>query len=83
MGIQMKQAQEKNIDLYADFSKLEKTEIFSDEQRIKQVLLSIQAYALKNTMEGGEIKIKVRNYIDDNLDFLEFKVEEIGLGIEF
>jgi signal transduction histidine kinase len=83
MGIQMKQAQEKNIDLYADFSKLEKTEIFSDEQRIKQVLLSIQAYALKNTMEGGEIKIKVRNYSDDMLEFLEFKVEETGLGIEY
>jgi signal transduction histidine kinase len=38
---------------------------------------------LKNTIEGGEIKIKVRNYSDDMLEFLEFKVEETGLGIEY
>jgi len=31
MGIQMKQAKEKKIDLYADFSNLGITEIFSDE----------------------------------------------------
>ena len=56
--------------------------IFSDEQRMMQVLLNLQSNALKFT-EAGEVEIQVSITTDDlNYKFLKVDVIDTGIGIK-
>jgi len=54
--------------------------IRTDDNRVKQVLLSLLANSLKFTEEGG-VRITVR-IIKDYSEFLEIEVEDTGIGIK-
>ena len=60
----------------------------SDQDRIKQVLLGLQANALKFTQSGKvQIDVRILNKVQDNLSsmqrFLEISVTDTGVGIEY
>ena len=60
IAVQIDQAKGKGVKLYAEFVEIDESNamIFSDKQRIQQVLLGLQSNALKFTIEG-EVKIRV------------------------
>jgi signal transduction histidine kinase len=55
--------------------------IFSDFERIKQILLNIVANALKFTFKG-HIKIEIKEIEDQDKKYLEFCVDDTGIGIK-
>ena len=82
MDVQRKQANDRKIDLIADFSNvLGNSKLVCDEQRIKQVLLGLQSNALKFT-ERGYVKIIVKREFESDREFLKICVEDTGIGIQ-
>ena len=57
--------------------------LISDEQRVKQVLLSLLSNAVKFTPEGGAIELAVRELSNDgNECAIRFEITDTGIGIE-
>ena len=77
--IQKQQATEHNLELIADFSDLSERRslIYSDEQRIMQVLLCLQTNAIKFTNEGS---VNVHVSISDDR-YLQIRIQDTGIGI--
>jgi two-component system sensor histidine kinase ChiS len=63
-----------------DFSNVEDPFIFSDEQRVKQVLLSLQQNAIKFTNKGY---VKIEASVIDDGKYLKICVEDTGVGINY
>jgi signal transduction histidine kinase len=81
--IQRKQAQDKGLQLFATYvnigeqAGMHSPVIFSDEQRLKQVLLNLQSNALKFTQRG---KVEIKLTITEE-HFLKVQVIDSGVGI--
>eukprot|EP00347_Sterkiella_histriomuscorum_P008982 403342980 len=71
-------AEEKNIGLKYDIQTAISDELYSDEQRIQQVLINLITNSLKFTIKG-EIGIHIS--YDDQLQLLNFKVNDTGVGV--
>jgi len=88
MDIQKMKAAEKKIWLKTEFVDIgwkrgqESPFIFTDEQRVMQVLLGIQSNAIKFTEEGG-VQIKVKIIESKGHKYLEISVIDTGIGIKY
>lgn len=91
MEIQRHKAKEMNLDFNCVFKNIKEkgnrnidqfsSTIVSDEMRLQQVLLNLQANALKFTEEGS-VTIEVE-IIKDNLNhFLKVSIIDTGVGIK-
>ena len=69
----MKQAEDRGINLFAEYKKIQNYTIVCDEARIKQVLMGLQSNAIKFT-ERGFIKITVEIFREKQKQFLQISV---------
>lgn len=79
-------AQERNLDFFATFEAIAENEcsgellnspyVYTDQDRVMQVLLGVQSNALKFTEKG---KVEINVAIEAN--FLKIKVIDTGVGI--
>ena len=75
------QWEEKNIKFSINcHSSISEKLIFSDQKRIKQVLINLVSNSFKFTERGG-IKIKVTEFKRHDEEFLKFEVSDTGVGI--
>ncbi len=72
-----RQFQEKDVALFNEVSNA-LPKVIADEDRIGQVLLNLLGNALQYTPNGGQVKISAS--VDES--FVEFSVEDTGIGIE-
>ena len=56
-------------------------ELNSDELKIRQILFNLLTNACKNS-ENSTINLKVTKSVDNNLDYINFKITDSGKGIE-
>ena len=76
------QCQQKKIKLHFDVpDDLEQQTIYSDESRIKQILLNLMSNAVKFTFSGS-ITISMSIEIKKNMKVLVIRVKDTGLGIK-
>ena len=76
------QCQQKKIKLHFDVPDgLEQQTIYSDESRIKQILLNLMSNAVKFTFSGS-ITISMSIEIKKNMKVLVIRVKDTGLGIK-
>lgn len=73
-------AEAKGIKIETDFSKISFKSCMIDSTRSKQVLFNIVSNAVKFTPQG-KVKISAQNYIDNNIDYLQIKIEDTGKGM--
>ncbi|MEA2435418.1 MAG: hypothetical protein QOG54_2875 [Actinomycetota bacterium] len=83
-------AAEKGLDLKVDVGRNTPTTVFTDEQRLQQILNNLLSNAFKFT-DKGEVKVSIRNaprnqrYIHDSLTksdrVVAFSVTDTGIGI--
>jgi signal transduction histidine kinase len=71
-------ADRKNIDLKTDTQQLPLPMMFQDRGKICQLITNLLSNAIKFTPEGGRVRVSSR-MIDE--DFVEFSVEDTGIGI--
>ena len=81
MNMQIIKAEDKGIFLSCDLTEVSNKLIIHDESRIQQVLLNLQANAIKFTTEGS-VTIKGQTYIEDNETWLQLSVIDTGIGIK-
>ena len=76
------QCARKNIDLILDIpNDLKNQSLICDHRRVQQVLLNFISNALKFTFHGY-IKLFIRKLLVKNKRYIEFGVEDTGLGIK-
>ncbi|WP_160692134.1 ATP-binding protein [Clostridium sp. C2-6-12] len=71
-------ADQKDIDVYFE-SNLESKIINMDEEKFERILLNLLSNAMKFTESGGEISVRVEEI--KNLNFIQIKVIDTGIGI--
>jgi CheY-like chemotaxis protein len=73
---------DKNIALYFDFDKTINSNILADNLRLQQVLINLLDNAIKFTTEG-DVKLEVK-FIkqENNIQHLNFRVMDSGIGID-
>lgn len=72
-------AAEKNIELVFSFESAIPQSIFSDELRLRQVLINLIGNAIKFTEHGS---VHVRIGFDEKLSLFSVRVEDTGIGID-
>ena len=78
----MFQCQERKIDFKVRLrNSIYEKEYNSDAKRIKQILINLISNSLKFTMEGN-IVLSIKENIRNNKCYLEFRVEDTGIGIK-
>lgn len=76
------QAASKNIDILFDFETGEEN-FYSDQKRIRQVVLNLLNNAIKFSHENSEIIFKVQRVVDSEAySVLRFEVIDYGIGIK-
>lgn len=76
------QCRQKAIELNVDFDEeLAGLEIYSDEGRIKQILLNLVSNSFKFTFQGS-ISINVKIVEMEDKEFVQFCVADTGIGIK-
>ena len=76
------QCKQKSIELNVSYSEdLIGLEVYSDEGRIKQVLLNLMANSFKFTFEGS-ITLNSRIIEMEGKEFIQFSVIDTGIGIK-
>lgn len=76
------QAASKNIDILFDFETGEES-FYSDQKRIRQVVLNLLNNAIKFSHENSEIIFKVQRVVDSEAySVLRFEVIDYGIGIK-
>ncbi len=71
---------DKDLDVKIDVDESLPTELNGDEIRIKQIFNNLLSNAIKYTVEGG-ITISLKGIKDKDRFFIEFMVEDTGVGI--
>ena len=81
VAIVASQAQEAKVDLYTDVpEKLPK--IVADRVRLVQILLHLLTNAIKYTLAGGKVTVRVRAEAGrSNVHFFTIEVEDTGIGM--
>ncbi|MFY9153837.1 MAG: two-component regulator propeller domain-containing protein [Prolixibacteraceae bacterium] len=69
----------KNVEFRIDVPEM-KIEMFFDPEVVTIILDNLLSNAFKYTQEGV-IKLKLRNYVDGNIDYTEIIVADTGFGI--
>ncbi len=80
-----KSAYEKDLDLLIYVDPNIPLELISDPLRLKQAVINLLSNAIKFTNEGYvslEIHKRMGNHNDNNMDYLEFRVIDTGIGIK-
>jgi signal transduction histidine kinase/ActR/RegA family two-component response regulator len=81
LGMFETQAMNKAIELEYEIEKQVPKTLFSDENRVKQILINLLSNAMKFTHKGG-IKVKVSVLKNTtNGSEIEFQVQDTGIGI--
>mmetsp|Transcript_1030 Transcript_1030/g.1236 ORF Transcript_1030/g.1236 Transcript_1030/m.1236 type:complete len:132 (+) Transcript_1030:795-1190(+) len=92
MSIQRRKAESLKLNFFASFENIGKQNtpiqkdgrhspiVFTDEQRVMQVLLNLQSNALKFT-QNGEVRLLVRIVDEGSKKLLKIKVADTGVGI--
>ena len=76
------QCNRKNIDFILDIpNELKEQMIICDYRRLQQVLLNLISNALKFTTTGY-IKLSLKKIIEFGTNFIQFRVEDTGIGIK-
>ena len=76
------QCQRKNLQFILDIPKdLMNQMLICDHRRVQQVLLNLLSNALKFT-STGYIKLSIRKILENDKRFIQFSVEDTGLGIK-
>lgn len=73
-------AEEKQIQLYLDYTPTNKNNVFTDSGRIRQILINLIGNALKFTKKG-HVVLKVELTSVDNSQSYKFSVTDTGIGI--
>ena len=73
-------AKEKGIELYLEVKSKLPSFFYTDQRRLKQVLLNLVGNAVKFTKKGS-IKLILENSSSDNQDLVRFSVKDTGIGI--
>ena len=71
-------AQEADVSLDADPSKLEDWFVLADQQRLKQVLINLLANAVKYNRAGGEVKVSCERLAEGRVSIV---VSDTGVGM--
>lgn len=79
-SIMSAQAQEKNIQFNVVDDAVENLEYLGDKARIRQILLNLVGNALKFT-ENGKVTFLAETNIVDQIETLDFIVQDTGIGI--
>lgn len=79
----MPQAEEKNLHFSLDFVNVKHNTVYSDGQRLKQVLKYIVGNAITYTEDGGRVSVDVteKEALPNHYVVYEFKVSDTGIGI--
>lgn len=77
------QAAAKDIVLLTDYANLTHPEVQSDQERLRQVLLSLAGNAVKYTNPGGCVKVSVAESEESSRQYAvyQFLIEDNGVGI--
>lgn len=79
----LSRANDKNIRFIVETDELQHNFIYSDEGKIRQILINIIGNAMKFTNEGGiSLRVKSQTLPDKQHCSLTFEVEDSGPGIE-
>lgn len=76
-------ANTKNITFLLDISELKHYEVYSDPEKLNQVLWRLGSNAVQYTEDGGEIRVAVKELegASDNYMSYQFVIEDTGIGI--
>lgn len=73
---------DKNIVLHFNFDTNITSSILGDNLRLQQIIINLIDNAVKFTSDG-DVKLEVSlSYVKDNLQFLNFKIMDSGIGID-
>ena len=75
----MTRAQEQNVNLTLDLERV--PEIICDERRMRQVVNNLIGNAVKYSIDGGDVKVRV--HADDENVYFEVSDEGVGIPPEF
>ena len=75
-----KQAKLKNLEFRWEIKSIEEENLYSDSNRIKQILLNLLNNSIKFT-KTGHITLKAEKIIENNSRIFKFSVEDSGIGI--
>ncbi len=76
-------ANEKNIDVLFEFKNILHDEIYTDRDKLQQILLNIAGNAVKYTKNGGKINLTVEEKLSSSSEFATFRfiMNDTGVGI--
>ena len=80
MDLVVHKAEQNNIELLADIAPDVARYVVGDELRLKQILLNLLANAVKFT-SIGHVKLTARKVQSNDKAYLQFNVEDTGIGI--
>ncbi len=77
------EAEAKSITYFPDLSGVRHKHVYSDSQKLLQVLLKLLSNAVKYTKEGGWVSLRVTEKKEASVDYAcyQFIVEDNGIGI--
>ena len=77
------QAAAKDITLLTDYTNLKHLEVQSDQERLRQILLSLSGNAIKYTNPGGSVKVTAVELEEPSEPYAvyQFFIEDNGIGI--
>ena len=76
-------AEKKQLSLSADFSGLTHPDVYSDPDKLKEILMCLGTNAIKYTQAGGQVRISIveQKAPSNNYAAYAFTVEDTGVGI--
>lgn len=77
------QAEDKRISLYVDLSKLRQSDVYSDHEKLLQILLNLAGNAVKYTENDGRIDLIAvqKEQLTSDHAIYQFTVKDTGIGI--
>lgn len=77
------QASRKNINISLDTNELKHPNVYSDEDKLKQILLNVASNAVTYTKNDGKITLSISELekLPNNYIVCQFKIKDTGIGI--
>ena len=78
------QAAEKNISVSLDCNSVEHANVFTDSEKLSQVLLQLAGNAVKFTEDGGNIELSIEEQQSNSDEYATFRfiMKDTGIGME-